>query len=175
MKDCHSHCLNAGPLGANWTANPNLQKLAFANISMPANTPLPDAWATSSGLNWIELDNVTGIVGGLPASWSTGLPALTVLIINRMPWLTTTLADYCAFINQGNRSSSFDGIGLMGMGLKGTIPPALFGATKWVLQLGMHAHCMRLDWRAICGAVDCQRHAVQAACLTAAFHHTASD
>ncbi len=120
----------AGALGANWTANPRLQKLTFANISLPGSTFLPDAWASSTSLAWIELDNVTGTVGGLPVSWGTGLPALRVLIISRMPWLVPTLPEYCAFIIQGSRSSTFEGIALVGMGLTGTIPPALFSATK---------------------------------------------
>ncbi len=125
-----TECAAAGALAPNWTANPSLQKLTLANLTLPANTPLPTAWATAPSLAWLELEHLTGIVGGLPASWGSGMPALRVLMMVNMPWLTPTLANYVAFINQGTRGSMFEGIKLAGMGLQGTIPPQLFTATK---------------------------------------------
>ncbi len=126
---CHAPML-AGNLAPGWTANPSLTRLNFTDITLSGSQSLPSEWGTSTNLTWIELNNVRGLAGKLPATWVSGLPALSTLSLSNMPWLSSSLGEYLVLVNQASRrnaaGSTFTALILEGMGLSGSIPSDMF-------------------------------------------------
>lgn len=103
--------------------------LALFNITLPAASVLPAEWGSSTTIKNISLERIAGLVGTVPASWVTGMPALEVLMLRNVTGLTAMLPDYISFINQPARmaaASNFTGIWLDQLSLQGSVPPEMF-------------------------------------------------
>jgi hypothetical protein len=122
---------NAGTLPAGLLASPVLQELALSNVRLPADTPLPPEWAASQSLRTLQLVNMSGVGGGVPAAWATGLPALGTLVLDGVSGLPTSLADYVPLLTGPLRTapspnaSGLVSVTLSNLGLAGGVPDAL--------------------------------------------------
>jgi hypothetical protein len=125
--------LFAGALPVGLLASTIFEELFFSNVNFASGASLPAEWAGSQSLRLLQLFNVTGLTGGVPAAWDTGMPALNALMLDSVSGLSSALEDYVPLLTGPLRTAPasmyFSGlmsVRLNNIGLAGGVPAALF-------------------------------------------------
>lgn len=88
-----------------WAAVGSLARLVLRNVTFVAPAvSLPASWSSQlPKLSELVLDRVTGLLGGLPLSWLPAFPQLASLQLKALPDLNISLADVSALL--GSRTA----------------------------------------------------------------------
>lgn len=80
---------------------------------------------------------MTGVTGGIPASWVSGLPALSTLVLDNIATLSSIPTDYLPLVTAPQRYTpatvNFTGLlnlQLSGLGMAGPVPAQFFQSPK---------------------------------------------
>lgn len=116
-----------GSLPSVWSALSALQRLRLSNASLVGT--LPGSWGSLGNLTTLVLSNVTGLSGGLPATWVSGLGNLTTFHLRAVRGVNVTSTDLTALLASNRTSGGLQSLALDGFNISGPIPAL---NSRWV-------------------------------------------
>jgi hypothetical protein len=120
----------SGALPAEYSDMVSLSKLGLYNITFADGlAQLPADWSNLQVTQFV-LNNIKGLSGSLPSSWSGGgWPQLVNLSVQHVPSLFATLDDWWGFINRPGAPLQ-QTVMLNDNGMQGTIPAGMIDANR---------------------------------------------